>query len=222
MAFQAGSKTESGYLAVPASGSGPGVLVLHAWWGLNDFFIALCDRLAQAGFVALAPDLYDSAIATSVEEAKALVQVHDANADAVQNKVLEALDSLKQFPELVGSAIGTLGCSLGVWWALQVSALRPDDIAAAVLFYGLGETDFAATRAAYLGHYAENDEWEPIDQVPVMEAAIRSAGRDVTFYLYPGVGHWFFEDNQPTAFNTEAAQLAWDRTIAFLRERLKP
>ncbi|MBC8102537.1 MAG: dienelactone hydrolase family protein [Cytophagales bacterium] len=124
---------------------------------------------------------------------------------------------------------GTLGCSLGAWWSLHLSALRPDDLAAAVLFYGAGEADFSRSRAvdpractAYLGHFAEHDPWEPLAQVREMEAALRAAGREVTVHLYPGTGHWFFEDSRPQAFDAPAARLAWDRTLAFLHAHLPP
>ncbi|MBC7805772.1 MAG: dienelactone hydrolase family protein [Akkermansiaceae bacterium] len=216
-------KTEDGYLAVPASGSGPGVLVLHAWWGMNEFFIELCDRLASEGFVALAPDLYAGAVATSVAEAEKLRDANDVAASVTQSKVLQALDSLKNLqhdPATQGHRVGVMGCSLGAFWALRLSTLCPEDIAATVIFYGLGAEDFTPSRAAYLGHFAENDLWEPLDQVRAMEADIRSAGKDVTFHVYPGAGHWFFEENREDAFHAEYAQLAWDRTVSFLRDRL--
>jgi len=209
-------------MAVPSSGSGPGVIVLHAWWGLNTFFVALCDRLARAGFVALAPDLYDGAIATSIDEAENLLNVHNLNQEAVQSKLLRSLEELQHSPVLEGRQVGTIGYSLGASWAFALSEQRPDDIAAAVIFYGLGQADFHVARAAYLGHFAEDDIWEPVDQVHALEAGIRAAGRDVTFYVYPGVGHWFFEENRPDAFHAESAQLAWDRTVSFLHDRLRP
>lgn len=223
MEFQAGSKTKSGYLAVPPSGNGPGVLVLHAWWGLNEFFVDLCDRLACEGFVALAPDLYDGAVATSLEEAERLRDAHDVAAAAAESKILQALDTLKSFqhsPASRGNTVGTIGCSLGAFWSLRLSTLRPEDIAAVVLFYGLGEADFTTSHAAYFGHFAEDDLWEPLDQVRLMEADIRRAGKEVTFHVYPGVGHWFFEANRQDAFHAESAQLAWDRTVSFLRGHL--
>jgi carboxymethylenebutenolidase len=206
---------------LPPSGSGPGVLVLHAWWGLNGFFVALCDRLAREGFVALAPDLYAGALATTIEEAERLRDAHDGDFEATKGKVLEALSILQQHPALQGRMVGTVGCSLGAYWSLLLSTQRPEDVSAVVLFYGVGEGDFTAARAAYLGHFAENDAWEPLDQVRSMEAQIRAAGRDVTFHVYPGVGHWFFEANQPEAYDVESSQLAWDRTVSFLRERLR-
>ncbi len=108
---------------------------------------------------------------------------------------------------------------MGGAWALFASTYYPDDIAAVVIFYGSGSADFAQARAAYLGHYAENDEWEPTEDVQFLENALRSAGHDVEFHTYPGTTHWFFENNRPE-YNAEAAQLAWQRTVAFLRDHV--
>lgn len=218
--FEAGKKTQSGYLAVPSSGSGPGVLVLPAWWGLNEFFVGLCDRLAQEGFVALAPDWYGGAIARTVPEAKELQGTLDFA--STQSNVVEALKALRQHPATQGSKVGAVGFSMGAAWALQLSAHLPEDITAVVVFYGLDTADFKAARAAYLCHFAEKDEWEPLEQVPLMEADMRAAGRETTFYTYPGVEHWFFESDRPNEFNAEAAQLAWERTLVFLRDQLSP
>ena len=218
MEFQPGSKTSSGYLAVPSSGSGAGVLVLHAWWGLNTFFVELCERLAEQGFIALAPDLYAGAIASSIEEAEQSVKKLDF--EAAQVKILQALDTLQQHPARRGQRVGVVGCSMGASWALSLSTLRPEDVAATVVFYGVGEGDFTLSRSAYLGHFAENDVWDPMEQARQMEAAIRAAGREITFYAYPGVGHWFFEENQPEAYHAESARLAWERTIPFLQSHL--
>lgn len=218
MGYENGRKTAEGYLALPPAGSGPGILVLHAWWGLNEFFIELCDRLAQAGFVALAPDLYGGPIASTIEEAEALQGSFDFG--AAQQKAVQALDVLQQQPGVQADKLGALGCSMGAAWAMTLSTLMPGKIAAAVLFYGVGEADFAAARCAYLVHCAENDAWDPVEQARLMESAMRDAGREVDFYVYPGVGHWFFESDRPDAYNAEAAQLAWERTVAFLNNHL--
>jgi carboxymethylenebutenolidase len=220
MDFQPGSKTPSGYLALPSSGKGAGILILHAWWGLNGFFVELCERLAREGFVVLAPDLYEGAIASSVEEAQQLLEGIDP--EATQGRVLLAQDSLRQHPAVRGQKTGVLGCSMGAYWALLLSTLRPEEVAAAVIFYGVVEgVDFTAARSAYLGHFAENDLWDPVEQARMMEADMRAAGREVAFYVYPGVGHWFFEENQPEAYHAECARLAWDRTVSFLHDRLQ-
>lgn len=219
MDYRPGEKTGNGYLALPPSGTGPGVLVLHAWWGLNEFFVGLCDRLAREGYTALAPDLYGGAVAASVEEAEALADGLDG--ETTRERVLRALTALQQLPAVKGSKVGTLGCSLGAWWTLQLSALRPEQVAASVLFYGVGEADFAASRCAYLAHFAENDVFDSLTEARRMEAEMRAAGRGVTSYVYPGVGHWFFEEDRPDAYEAEAALLAWNRTVAFLNRQLR-
>ena len=199
------------------TGGGPGVLVLHAWWGLNDFFKELCDRLAEAGFVAFAPDLYGGALATTIEEAQALLNGSD-NA-AMNQRADAAIDALRADPAVRGATLGAIGFSMGGAWALDFASARPADLSACVLFYGGGEADFSAARAAYLGHFAADDPWEPEESVLALETAIRAAGREVTFHHYSGAGHWFFEANQP-AYQPQAAALAWDRTLAFLRAKI--
>ena len=104
--------------------------------------------------------------------------------------------------------------------------MRESDLLRAVVaFYGTGlwlQTEYSVARAAYLGHYAEVDEWEPIDEVRGTQEALRAAGCEVTFYTYPGVGHWFFEEDRIAHYDAEAARLAWERTVEFLRARLGP
>ena len=206
------------YVAVPASGRGPGVLVLHAWWGLNDFFKALCDRLAEAGFVALAPDLNNGQIATTVDEAEALMKTR--NKPLTQAMAEGGLAQLLAHPAVEGTRVGVIGFSMGGSWAISLSGEHPEAVAAVVDFYGTGETDFAQARAAYLCHFADPDDWEPLEYVREMEAAMRSAGREVTLHLYPGAGHWFFEGDRPEAYKPAEAELAWNRTVEFLRRYL--
>jgi len=218
MEFQTTGNTANGYIAIPERGEGPGVLVLHAWWGLNDFFKDLCERLARAGFVAVAPDLYDGATASTIDEAKQLLS--NLNSEEAKAKVTSAAEYLRDHPAVRGKGIGAIGFSMGAAWALLLSSLMPEDIAAVVVFYGSETADFSAARAAYLGHFAENDEWEPLEGIRQVEADMRAAGREVTFYTYPHTGHWFFESNRPENYDPEAAALAWQRTCDFLREHL--
>jgi carboxymethylenebutenolidase len=215
--FEAGSRTCTGYLAIPERGHGPGVLVLHAWWGLKPFFMQVCDQLATEGFVALAPDLYQGKTAATIDEAQALLEQRDF--ELMQATADGALAYLRGHPATRGGTIGTLGFSMGAAWAIVLASVAPESIAAAVIFYGTEGADFSAARAAYLGHYAEEDEWEPLDGVRQMEADMRAAGRDVTIHLYPGVKHWFVEADRPE-YAREAADLAWARTYDFLWARL--
>ena len=208
------------YLAVPDSGSGPGVLVLHAWWGLTPVFTAVCDGLAAAGYVALAPSLYaGGATAATIAEAEALRDSHDEAAEA-EPIAQAAVEQLLGLPAVTGARIGVIGFSLGAYWALHLSQVRPDDVGAVVVFYGTDDGDYRMARAAYLGHFAEHDDYEPLDAVRAREEKIRAAGREVTFHVYPGTGHWFFEPNQPQAYDDEAAGLARERTLDFLKAQL--
>ena len=209
-----------GFLAEPPTGKGPGVLVLHASWGLNDTIKAFCKRLAEAGFVVFAPDLYHGKVADTIPDAEALGKALDAN--HLQAKA-EIADATKFLSERAGQAergLAVIGFSLGAYYALDLSAAHPEHIRSAVIFYGTqGDffSDFSSSKADYLGHFAENDEFEPKSNADNLEERLRRAGRPVTFYIYPGTGHWFFEPDRPQAYNQAAASLAWDRTLAFLK-----
>ena len=209
------NKNARGYLARPESGEGPGVLVLHAWWGLNDTMRAVCRRLAEAGFVAFAPDLYHGKVAEAIADAEILVKALDSNQATAD--VADATRFLNERAGQVDRGLAMIGFSLGASYALDLAAADPEHIRAVVLFYGTGGGDFSTSRAAYLGHFAEDDPYEPQPNVDELEEALRSAGRPVTFYRYPGAGHWFFEPDRIDAYNQAAASLAWDRTLAFLR-----
>jgi carboxymethylenebutenolidase len=214
----------TGYLATPdaAEGAtGPGVVVLHAWWGLTEPFRQVCDRLAAAGFMALAPDLYRGKTTAVVEEAEALGAALDQDAERWRGDIAGALRFLRQHGAS-GAAdgrggFGLLGFSLGGAYALDMSVQRADEIAAVVIFYdtypGL---DYRRAQAAYLCHFAEDDTFVPAEKVAQMERELQAAGRPATIYTYPGTKHWFFEANRPDAYNAAAAALAWERTITFL------
>jgi carboxymethylenebutenolidase len=223
--FQVDGKTFNGYLAKPPHGSGPGVLVLHAWWGLTEPFQQVCDQLAQAGFVALAPDLYHGKTTASVEEAEALVEALDQDLERVRGDIAAAMQFLLQHTATHQAdghgKLALVGFSLGGAYALDTSVTLAQEIAAVVTFYAsYPGLDFSGANAAYLCHFAENDPFEPAESVAVMEQELRAAGRQATFYTYPGTKHWFFEENRPE-YDAEAARLAWERTIAFLHERLE-
>lgn len=208
-----------GYLALPPAGGGPGVLVLHAWWGLTGPFMDLCDRLAGAGFVALAPDLYRGRTAGTIDAAEELLGRRDS--EQMTADAIDAVALLRGHQAVRGGGLGAVGFSMGAAWAILLATeCRPDDFAAVVIFYGSAEGDFARSRAAFLGHFAPGDEWEPDEGVAVLEAAIRAAGKEVTFHRYPGAGHWFFEVDRPDAYDPAAAELAWERTVAHLRRHL--
>ncbi len=206
-----------GFLGVPPSGEGPGVLVLHAWWGLNDTMKAICSRLAESGFVAFAPDLYHGKVADTIPDAETLGKALDANHHQAKAEIAEATNFLNERVGPAERGLAVIGFSLGAYYALDLSVTDPEHIRSVVIFYGTGPTDFGGSKAAYLGHFAENDEFEPPSNVDELEEALRRAGRPVTFYRYSGTGHWFFEPDRIDAYNPVAASLAWERTLAFLK-----
>jgi carboxymethylenebutenolidase len=206
-----------GFLAVPPTGTGPGVLVLHAWWGLNDTIKAFCMRLAESGFVAFAPDLYHGKVADNIADAETLGKALDTNHLRARAEIADATLFLNDRAGQAERGLAVIGFSLGAYYALDLAAADPEHIHSVVLFYGTGPADFSKSRADYLGHFAENDEFEPQSNVDELEESIRRAGRPVTFYRYSGTGHWFFEPDRPQAYNQTAASLAWDRTLAFLK-----
>ena len=203
------------YLAMPEN-SGPGVLVLHAWWGLKPFFKQLCDRLAEEGFVALAPDMRNGEIAETIEAAKELMEKSDNQ--FVGDVVMAAKDYL--LARSTGDKIGVVGFSMGGAWALVVASYDPDKIAATVLFYGIGDADFSKIKSKILGHFSDNDEWEPMEGVRWMEQSLKDAGVEATLHIYPNVAHWFVETDRPE-YDSAAASLAWDRTVEFLHSSLQ-
>jgi carboxymethylenebutenolidase len=203
----------TGHLARPAEANGAGVLVLHAWWGLNDSFTAIADDLAAEGYTALAPDCYgDGDAATTIEEAQARVDALDmVNAEQI---LLGAFDHLGG---LVSGGIATVGFSLGSNLGLWLARKRPDRLAGNVLYYGTGQGGDG--RAPVQGHYAAEDQYEPADEIHALEKELREAGRDIEFHWYQGVDHWFAERLRPE-YDPAAARLAWQRTLEFLSRHL--
>ena len=206
-----------GFLAAPPSGVGPGVLVLHAWWGLNDTMKDVCTRLAEAGFAAFAPDLYHGVVADNIADAAALGKALDTNYLQAKAEIAEATLFLHERVGQTDPGLAVLGFSLGAYYALDLAAADPEHVRSVVIFYGTGGDDYSNSRAAYQGHFAEKDEFEPQSNVDNLEESLRGAGRPVSFYRYPDTGHWFFEPDRSQAYNRAAASMAWDRTLAFLK-----
>lgn len=208
--YLAGEKLYRGYLALPENGKGRGILVLHAWWGLNDFFKSLCDRLAAQGMVAFAPDLNEGKIAATVDEAQQLIDTRDFSAAKITAEA--AMQFLRGHPLVSDEKLAAIGFSMGAAHALLLNEQFPESYGKLVLFYGPSEMDVSASQARIQFHFAENDTWEPVESVKKMHAP------EAEIHIYPGVGHWFFESDRPDAFDQSAADLAWQRLIDFLAE----
>lgn len=205
------------YLALPRGDTGPGVLVLHSWWGLTPFFKDVCDRLADEGFVALAPDLFVGEQPATVEDAERLLA--EAPPNELAHLSRSSLRTLVDLPGTTSDRVGVLGFSMGGSLGLWLSARLPEEVAAAAVFYAAQDIDFVDARCAFLGHFAEEDAYVSPDDRVLLEADLGVLGFETTFHDYPGTRHWFFEADRPE-YDEAAASVAWDRTITFLRERL--
>ena len=222
--FASNGSTVGGYLAPHDLGPGPGVIVIQEWWGLVDHIKDVCDRFAAEGFTALAPDLYHGRRTSEPDEARKLMMSLDMEQAA--RDMTGAVDYLAPHPAVLGHAVGVVGFCLGGGLALWLATLRPDDVKAAVPFYGMppeaAQPDWSrlAGGAAVQGHYAENDESYPPGKVDTLQARLKDAGAKVEMHIYPGTGHAFFNDTRGEVYHEDAAHLAWVRTLDFLRQHL--
>ena len=216
--------TTAGYLAT-GEGAGPGVIVVHEWWGLVEHPRRVCDRLAAEGFTTLAPDLYHGRSAPvgnpdDAQEAMAALDLQRAAADPSG-----AVDHLQDHPAVRGRGVGVVGFGMGGRLALWLASTRPDRVRAVVPFYAFAprdelQPDYGAITAAVEGHYAGDDELAGPEAVRGLEEVLDDPPRDVRMFVYPGTSHGFFDDTRPEAYDEDAARQAWVRTLEFLRATL--
>ncbi len=217
-----GDRTVRLYVAGDVRPGAPGVVVLHPWWGLNEDVIAYADRLAAAGFAVSAPDMFGGQIATTVEDAERLVGlVEDAAAEPAVDAIARA--AIDDLAERLGptSRLGVVGFSFGAAYATLIPAER-DRLLASVVYYGVYTgSHIDRSSAAVLGHFAETDQFESDEGIAELEDSVKAASREVTIHRYPGTGHWFAEPSRD-AYRPAAADLAFERTVDFLRTHLEP
>jgi carboxymethylenebutenolidase len=217
--FPSNGGSAHGYLATPASGRGPGVVVVQEWWGLDDHIADVVDRLASEGFVALAPDLFGGRVAHDSDEAGRLMQ--ELPVAQAARDLGGAVDFLLQHEAVTSSAVGAVGFCMGGGFVLLLAAQQGEKVGAAVPFYGVGPAvpdTYTGVRAAVQGHYGERDDFYPVERARAQEEQIhREAGVPVEFFYYPA-GHAFHNDKDKLGtYDPEAAELAWSRTVDFLR-----
>jgi len=218
--FPSNGTEGQGYLAVPASGSGPGVVVLQEWWGLNDQIKEVCDRFAGEGFVALAPDIYRGAETKEPDEAVKLMMA--LNIQQAAKDMAGAVRYLRAHDAVTSDGVGVTGFCMGGGLALWLATLVPDDVLAVAPYYGVipweaAQPDWSKLSAPVQGHYAENDEFASPEAVAALEAQLRGLGKDVEFFTYPDCEHAFTNHHRPEVFHAEHTELAWQRTIDFFR-----
>ncbi len=217
--FPSNGSTAHGYLALPESGSGPGVIVVQEWWGLVDHIVDVANRLAAEGFVALAPDLFGGRTTHDADEAGKLMQ--QLPVDRAARDLSGAVDFLLAHDAVRGGRVAAVGFCMGGGFVLVLAARQGDRIAAVVPFYGVippdVSLDFSDLSAPLLGHFGENDDFLPPQRVrDLMSQVEQQSGRQPEVHFYPA-GHAFFNDkNLLGTYDPEQADLAWRRTLDFL------
>ncbi len=225
--FTSNGGIASGYLALPEGRRGPGVIVVQEWWGLDSGIKEMADRLAAAGFVALAPDLYHGELAEHTEMDKAGALMQSLPADRAARDMSSAVDYLADHDATTNDGIGVVGFCMGGMLTFLLAAERPDRIVAAVPFYGFpqgdAEPDYRDIEASIQGHMAEHDDFFPPEAAKALEAKLRAMGKDVTLTVHPGSGHAFMAPHN--ALGTQDQELydqIWPQVVEFLHTHLEP
>ncbi len=218
--FPSNGGATQGYLSLPTSGSGPGVIVLQEWWGLHDHIKEVCDRFAGEGFVALAPDLYHGESASHPDDAGRLMMALEI--DQTSRDLAGAVTYLAARPETQGDHVGCVGFCMGGQLALY-AATENEAIGACVDFYGIHpkvEPRLEGLAGAFLGHFAEKDEFVTPKAGQELVDRLKQLGKQAEIEVYAGCDHAFFNDRRPEVYQAEAADRAWKRTLAFLGAHL--
>jgi len=203
-----------GYLATPSGDARGGVVVIQEWWGLTDQIRGVCDRLAKEGYRALAPDLYDGAIAKNAEEANAKMSSLDFP-HAVNQYVRGAVQHLKA----EGGKVAVLGFCMGGAITLASSAMVPE-ADAAVCYYGIPPGfEAKSIKTPILAHFAKHDYWVTPANVDKFEEGLKAASKEYELYRYDAQ-HAFANEKRPEVHDPVRAEQAWDRSIVFLRQQI--
>jgi carboxymethylenebutenolidase len=216
--FPANGRDAAGYLARAMASNAPGVVVVQEWWGLNDHIKSIADRLTEAGYTALAPDLFHGVITSEPDEAEKLQMA--LNMGEAAKDLRGAIVYLR---DLTGGQVGTVGFCMGGMLSLFAACDNPDAVAACVDFYGVhpaAKPDLAALRAPLLGIFAERDDLTSPAVVEQLDRQLTELGKPHDFTIYPGMDHAFFNDTRPEVYNAEAAADAWRKVLAFYSTHL--
>ena len=215
-----GDTEVSGYLARPVEPGGSAVLVIHEWWGLNDNIRAMTEKLADAGHLALAVDLYEGEVAEDRDTARALATRAREQTGRGEENMRQALAYARD--ELGAERVGVIGWCFGGGWSLATALLEPGGIDATVIYYGrlvTSEEELAPLESPVLGIFGELDGGIPVETVREFEAALAALGKEASIHVYPDADH-AFANPSGTRYQAEAAEDAWARTIAFFAEHL--
>ena len=223
--FASNGGKAAGYLALPAAGTGPGVIVVQEWWGLDSGIREMTDRLAADGFVALAPDLYHGQLAGHTEMDRAGELMSAMPVDRAARDMSGAVDYLVGLDATTGGGVGVMGFCMGGMLTFFLAADRPDRVKAAVPFYGYpqgdDQPDYSKITAAIQAHMAENDDFFGPEGARALEQQLRDLGKDVSFTVHAGAGHAFMAPhNALGTLDEELAARVWPQAVGFLHEHL--
>ncbi len=220
--YKSGDETVEGYLALPDSaGRHPALVVIHEWWGLNDWVEEQALKFAGQGYVSLAVDLYRGKVAYDPTLAHELSR--GLPEDRAIRDLKAAFDFLAARPDVEKHKIGTVGWCMGGGYAIRFAVNEPR-LAACVVNYGSLPTDKAeidAIKAPVLGIFGAEDRGIPPSSVEAFEKAMDAAGKSIEVKIYKGAGHAFENPNNKLGYREGAAEDAWKRTLTFLNKTLK-
>lgn len=217
--FAANGDKAPGYLARP-EGNGPGVVVIQEWWGLNAHVKDVAERFAKAGFVALAPDLYRGQVATEPDEARKLAM--ELQYPQAQKDMQGAVDYLLAQSFVQPKNVGMVGFCMG-GRLTGLMSFNGKNISASVAFYGvtaLSDEDAAKVSSPLLSIYGETDQGYAPEMIRENERKLTAAGKPHETIVYPGAPHAFFNDSRPHIYKPDAAEDAWEKTLAWFRRYL--
>lgn len=207
------------YLVTPETGPGPGIIVLHSGRGVTQFVHQFCHRLAREGFVTVAPDLFRGETPRSVTEAQE--QKAELDERTIGRRLEDTAAFLLQHDAVSRRSIGVIGLGYGAEWACTLASRLGDECGALVLFYGVRETDWQIVSAPILGHFAHLDHAIPISRVNELRDVFQEHGIDHDLFVYSDTEPSFLETDETARHDVEAARLAWERTLEFLRKHLQ-
>ena len=221
--FQSNGGTASGYLSSPASGTGPGVIVIQEWWGLIPQVKGVADMLAREGFNSLAPDFFHGKAAQIGEPDKAEKLLMELNIDQAAKDAKGAARYLASHPKTSSRKTGVVGQCMGGMLALMTGTVAPELVGAVVDCYGVPPTkkpDYAKLKGIpVLGIFGGKDEWV-MNALPALEADLKAAGVPFEKVVYPEGSHAFLNEQRADVYRADDAKDAWPRITSFLKKHL--
>ena len=222
VSYKSGDETVQGMLYAPeGKGPFPALVVIHEWWGLNDWVKEQASKLADQGYVTLAVDLYRGKVATTPDEAHEIMR--GVPEDRAARDLHAAVEFLRSQPNVKKDRIGSIGWCMGGGYSLDV-ALQEPTLTVAVINYGHLAADSASLKkinASILGIFGGQDRGIPVDDVKKFEQALKQQGNRVEVVIYPDAGHGFENPNNKTGYRADDAADAWKHTTTFLASTLK-